>query len=381
MNLTSKIGKKRRNNKEPKGFAYKYTFTALRGIQANKEYYIAMCPLKLVPKIFLFDEEEVQPQLRAQRILNKARVPEIARYMLDNPKEYVFSSIAAAIDGDVLFEPISSEIDGYNIGKLSVPMTARFLICDGQHRRAGIEEALKENPDLGDETISVVFFVDLGLKRSQQMFADLNRHAVRPTKSLGILYEHRDPLSLMVRNLILVVPVFKGFTELERTTISNRSTKLFTLSSIYQGTRALLRKKKNADVTPLDQEVAVSFWTELIKHIPEWQMAIQKKVSPADLRRDYLNVHGIALHAFGIAGADLLADYPKDWTKKIQNVREIDWSRSNAELWEGRALIGGRVSKAQNNVVLTANVIKRALNLPLKPDELKIEKLFRRSSE
>lgn len=382
MNLTSKQQKvpKAPPRRSQKNSAFNYVFTALRGIQANKEYYIAMCPLKLVPKIFLFDEEEVQPQLRAQRILNKARIPEIARYILDNPKEYVFSSIAAAIDGEVIFEPISSDVDGYNIGKLIVPMTARFLICDGQHRRAGIEEALKEDPALGDETISVVFFIDLGLKRSQQMFADLNRHAVRPTKSLGILYEHRDPLSLMVRNLTSVVPVFKGFTELERTTISNRSTKLFTLSSIYQGTKALLRKKKKGSVTPLDQELAVTFWTELIKHIPEWQMAIEKKVSPAELRRDYLNVHGIALHAFGIAGADLLADLPNEWQKKLANVRQIDWSRSNAELWEGRALIGGRVSKAQNNVVLTANVVKRALSLPLKPDELKIEKLFKSGS-
>ena len=56
-------------------------------------------------------------------------------------------------------------------GKLTVPMTARFIVNDGQHRRAAIEEALKERPELGDETISVVFFLDVGLRRSQQMFA------------------------------------------------------------------------------------------------------------------------------------------------------------------------------------------------------------------
>jgi DNA sulfur modification protein DndB len=58
-------------------------------------------------------------------------------------------------------------------------MTARFIINDGQHRRAAIEEALKERPELGDETISVVFLVDEGLTRSQQMFEVVTEVEVR----------------------------------------------------------------------------------------------------------------------------------------------------------------------------------------------------------
>ena len=127
-------------------------------------------------------------------------------------------------------------------------MTSRFLINDGQHRQAAIEEALKQCPELGDETLSVVFFVDAGLKRSQQMFADLNRHAIRPTQSIGILYDHRDPLSQLARTLVEEVSVFRNLTELEKTTISDRSNKLYTLSSIYQATRTLLGKAKRSTV-------------------------------------------------------------------------------------------------------------------------------------
>jgi DNA sulfur modification protein DndB len=164
--------------------AFNYQFSALRGIQAGREYYLVMCPLKLIAKIFLFDEEGIPPELRAQRILNRARVPDIARYLLDNPKDYVFSALTISVDGAVRFEPMEQQGYKRNIGLLSVPMTARFLVNDGQHRRAGIEEALKENPDLGDESIAVVFFIDAGLERSQQLFADLNKHAVRPTRSM-----------------------------------------------------------------------------------------------------------------------------------------------------------------------------------------------------
>ncbi len=356
--------------------SYCYIFPALRGVQAGREYFVAMCPLKLIPKIFLFDEDELPAELRAQRTLNRARIPEIARYLVDNPREYVFSSIAASVDGKVRFEPVESKGGDRNNGRLVVPMRAKFIINDGQHRRAGIEEALKERPELADETISVVFFLDDGLRRSQQLFADLNKHAIRPTKSLGILYDLRDPLSQLARKLIATVQFFKGLTETEKTTISNRSIKLFTLSSIYQGTRALLNKAKKARITHQEEALAIEFWTEVGKCIPEWQLAQARKVTAAELRREFIHAHGLALHALGIAGNALLAAEPKRWKERLKALSKVDWSRSNTKLWEGRALVGGRVSKAHNNVILTTVVLKRALGLPLSPEEQRVEANF-----
>jgi DNA sulfur modification protein DndB len=31
---------------------------------------------------------------------------------------------------------------------------------------------------------------------------------------------------------------------------------------------------------------------------------------------------------------------------RLRDLKSINWSRSNGKLWEGRALIGGRVSKS-----------------------------------
>jgi DNA sulfur modification protein DndB len=352
--------------------AYNYSFTALRGIQAGREYYVAMCPLKLLPRLFLFDEEELAPQLRAQRTLNRARVPEIARYIIDNPSHYVFSSITVSVDGKVDFVPASTG-NGSNVGRLAIPMTARFIINDGQHRRAAIEEALRLKPELADETISVVLFLDAGLLRSQQMFADLNRHAVRPTRSIGILYDHRDALSKLALQLTKDVPAFRGLTELEKTTISNRSRKLFTLSSIYLATQRLLRKSPHAPLTQPEAELAKDFWTEVGKYMPDWQAASERTVATAELRRDYIHAHGVALQALAIAGADLIAAEPARWKLRLKGLAKLDWLRSNAELWEGRATIGGRVSKSEANVQLTANVIKSVLGLQLSAKETKVE--------
>ena len=53
---------------------FEYVFPAIKGVQAKREYYISMCPLKLIPKIFHYNEEDlVPPEMRAQRVLNKNR--------------------------------------------------------------------------------------------------------------------------------------------------------------------------------------------------------------------------------------------------------------------------------------------------------------------
>lgn len=352
--------------------AYNYQFTALRGIQAGREYYVAMCPLKLIPKIFLFDEEEIPAELRAQRVLNRTRIPEMARYIINNSDDYVFSSITASVDGDVRFESLEDHGYGRNAGILTVSMTSRFLINDGQHRRAAIEEALKVSPELGDETISVVFFLDTGLDRSQQIFADLNKHAVRPTKSIGILYDRRDPFALLAVKLTDSVPIFKGLTETEKTTISNRSTKLFTLSAVYQATQALLNKGKGDEVEPGDFDLVCEFWTSMGSVIPEWRLIIRKQIAASELRRDYVHSHGVTLHALGIVGRSLLEMYPDKWSNQLQPLEEINWLRTNP-LWEGRSMVRGRMSKAGDSVILTANAIKKMLGLPLDADEAEIE--------
>lgn len=345
---------------------FEYVFPAIRGMQAGREFFASMCPLRLIPRVFLFNEDELLPELRAQRVLNKGRLPEMARYMVHNPESYVFSALTASIDGPVRFEASQQAAHGARVGLLRVSMNSRFVINDGQHRRAAIEIALRERPELADESIAVVFFQDAGLKRSQQMFADLNRHAVRPSPSIGILYDHRDEDAGIVREMVLTSSMFRGIVEMESTTLAARSRKLFTLSALYTGTRALLHKQCS------EREQAVSrgraFWEGCAAHISDWQDARDRKVTAGELRKDFIHSHGIALQALGIAGRQLHDVADEDLAGRLAPLADLDWSRGNAAVWEGRALVGGRVSRASANVLLTTNVLLKQLDLPF-PDE------------
>ena len=349
-----------------------YGFYALRGIQAGREFYVGMCPLKIIPKLFIFYEEFVPPDMRAQRILRGTRIPALRNYILNNPKDYIFSSITASVDGVMKFVPTPSEGEDGKIGRLYINMDATILINDGQHRRRAIEEALKEMPELGHEMISVVFFQDKGLKRSQQMFADLNKNAVKPTKSLNILYDHRDNFSQFIVKLVNSVEIFQGRVELERTAISNRSTKFFTLNGISDTTMKLLGISKGHKITEDEAKTVKEFWTEVAKNMPEWQLLIQGKVTPAELRKNYVNAHTNLLNALGIVGNILLRDYPGNWKEKISGLKKINWSRDNTE-WEGRLLQKGRMLKNKLGVELAVNTILKNCGVEYGQERLEFE--------
>ena len=249
-----------------------YNFPAIKGIQAGREYYASMVPLRMLPRIFIFDEEELKPELRAQRSLNRNRLPEMTNYIVENEDNYCFSAITASIDGQVAFESLGDSRDSKRVGTLTVPMTAKIIINDGQHRRAAIQKALQSKPELGDETIAVVFFLDQGLERCQQMFADLNRHAIRPSKSLGVLYDHRDLLGQITKLMVIDSPIFKDVVEMERSSLTKRSRKLFTLSALYSANRKLLGKPAEDCIPEELASKASIYWGEVAKCFPEWKL-------------------------------------------------------------------------------------------------------------
>ena len=99
-------------------------FPVIRGVQAGREYFVAMWTLRMLRQMSIFNESELPAEMRAQRVLNKARIPEICGYILDNPKDYVFSALTVSIDSRVIFEPLTPQ--EARLGTLKVPMEAKF---------------------------------------------------------------------------------------------------------------------------------------------------------------------------------------------------------------------------------------------------------------
>ena len=346
---------------------FSYHFPAVRGIQAGREYYISMVPLKLLSRLFPVEDEILLPEYRAQRKINEARIPEIKKYILDNRDTYVFSALSASIDGNFLFKPYMDS----NVGVLEVDMESVFLINDGQHRKAAIVAAMKEDSTLENETISIVFFSDEGLTRSQQMFTDLNKHAVKTSNSLATLYDARDEIAVATKNIIDAIPFFKRFTDKERDILGKNSSSLFTLNMMYKANQKILHRDSCSKV---DFEFLLSYWSLVASNVIEWQEVLEKTLTKKALRENYIVALAITISAFGKLGRYFYDHSKLDMYEYLCKLRYIDWLRTNP-LWVGRTIReNGKVLNSEEAVTLTCAAIKSEIGLPLSKEEQQKER-------
>src|SRR5258708_16275306 len=108
----------------PQNSGMTLTFPAMRGTMGKREYFVAMMKLALVPKLFKFrDWAELPPEQRAQRVIQKTRIPEITSYILDNEDGYLFSSLTASYNSEPSFDHTPAIQD---IGILYLPFKAHL---------------------------------------------------------------------------------------------------------------------------------------------------------------------------------------------------------------------------------------------------------------
>lgn len=361
------------------GLHFCYSFPAMKGKQANRDFFVIMCPLKVLPKLFVFDEDELSVELKAQRTLNRNRIPEISEYILKNRNDYVFSSLTASIDGQ--YEFISSDQKGFeSIGLLNISMDSKLLINDGQHRKYSIEEAIKADSTLAEETISIVMFIDEDLKRSQQIFSDLNKHAVNVSKSISITYDHRNPVAQLTKEIVMRNPYLHQYTDLEKSTLSKFSNKLFTISNIYNTNQKIIGNLQYEDQQSIDtlNSFILHFWEFLVENIYEWGLVFKKESSPYNLREDYIISYGTVLEALGLIAHELYKAGEIDIEKHFKNINQINWHRNNLADWKDRIIgTNGRILKSSQCIRLTAIKIKEKLQIPSTKTDEQLDRQFK----
>ena len=346
-----------------------YRFPVVKGVQATREYYIAMIPLKMISKLFPQEDEYILPEYRAQRKLNAARIPVISKYILNNRENYVFSALAASIDGKFKFCP--SEYP--DVGLLEISMDAKLLINDGQHRKAAILEAISEDESLLNETISVVLFEDQGLARSQQMFTDLNKHAVKTSNSIAELYDSRDQLAVVTRNVISKIKFFNAYTDKEKDILGKYSSNLFTLSTFYNANKRIIR---SAPITKETEMFLLQYWSCVCQNILPWKDLYYHNISKVDLRENYIVTQAVIIQVLGRLGYYFFANKNYSIESYLCKLQGINWKRGSDD-WKLRTIrANGRMINNEEAVTLTCNVLKGYLGLPLDEFEQNKESLF-----
>lgn len=348
-----------------------YTFTAIRGKQGSQNYFIVNCPLQLVPRIFIFDQLIVAATGFRYETLSPTQIEKISKYVISNADDFLLAPIIVEVENEPSFDKLQPERD--DLVLIRIPMDVHMEVLEGKHRCAAIQLAVATDPTLSAQTVPVMIVVASQHPRSNSLRVGLELEATPTSLSHRVFQNEDEPLSVLVKELASTVPVFQNRIEVTKTTISNRSSMLFTLSALYQATKALLGIDKSGTVTETDERVAYEFWCQISELIPEWQKLLKGEITTSYLRENYVHVHTMMLISIGKVGYILTSTYPNDWSNRLQLLASLDWSRTNVDTWEGRAMVQGRMSKAHRHINLTVNFLKMSLNLPLTDKEQLLE--------
>lgn len=371
---------------------FSYAFPAVRGIQAGHEFYSAQIPYPILAKLFATDEDEVVPaELRAQRQINPKRADALGDYILENPDTYVLPSLTASVDQQMTFEPLE---DFPQLGLLYIPMGAAILINDGQHRRHGIERAIRANPMLKRETASVQLHYDKGLERAQQMFADINTKQVKPSSAITALYDLRNPFNTWTLQLLRKkLPDVNKRVDFENSVPGARSFKLWSLVAIKKflthltGISANTIGQQTPEQLEAIEEFVVQFFTACGEHIPQWNAMLHGDISAYDVREQFVIGHAVFLEALGIFARHALfsGSYltPMDRDAKVIDPSRAMWimlgrmsaiePAKTSPLWQNRCVMLGKMMKTTDGIKSTAAQLLRLAEVELPEDLARID--------
>jgi DNA sulfur modification protein DndB len=186
-----------------------------------------------------------------QRSLTK-NFESIKEYINNQPERF-FNSIVLAVYNDspnwVEVELKYEDEEYFNLGFLDFSGTEKLFPVDGQHRVEGIKAALKENSDLKNEQIGVLFIGhskdEVGMQKSRRLFTTLNRYAKPVTMDDIIALDEDDSVAIVTRDLLEEFDLFTGtrVTKSKNKAIPDSDKKSITsIITLYQCNYELLKQ-------------------------------------------------------------------------------------------------------------------------------------------
>lgn len=240
---------------------------ALRAKIGNWDYYVSTLTFEQVNVFVSKIDEHLHKSESLKDLIQRSitnNYISIKEYILNQP-EVFFNSLVLAVYDDY---PDWKEIkftyeDGetYQMGLLEFPGNHKIFPVDGQHRVEGIKAAIKENPELKDQRIAVIFIGhkndEPGQQRTRRLFTTLNRYAKPVSLDDIIALDEDDSVAMVTRFLLEEYDLFTGkrvvFAK-QKAIPSNNKEAITSIITLYQANLELLKvfyeQRFNKKLTP-----------------------------------------------------------------------------------------------------------------------------------
>ena len=312
----------------PRELIMKISIPAIGLNQSGKKSYLLAVTFEQAAQLFTNVDESIPPDQRHQRKINKTKSASLAGYIIDNwESDYIIPPLICSISHNNL---------EYKNGKLTFDFDSiddTILINDGQHRKQGIAEAIKEIgdscPKLLKEEVGVMLIPDVGLELAQQICSDINSNGKPISPSQSQIYNHRSKDVNTTKAIEGRVPLFLNFIDKERGQPAKE--KLFTFSKLHKTICLINAKLYDLGVTNEDQYPIISaYWNNLTELINEWDYVSNEKVEAknnkvatdhlikkiGEFKTESLAFHGGTLSVLGRLAIDLIEKRGKNLIEK-----------------------------------------------------------------
>lgn len=275
----------------------------LRARMGNWVYYICFLKMRdIAERISIAKEIHSSEALQEllQRQLKGARAREIKEYLLCQKERFFNALVVGSYGGSPRWYELSikpypglERLPDYmegSLGVLQLEGSERLFAIDGQHRIAGIREALDEDSDLGDDEVCVIFVAGvvqehrnddpIGFERTRRLFTTLNRYAKPVGKRDIIALDEDDIVAIVTRRLVEEYPLFQDKISVKQaknipptdrqsfTTIIALYDALDIFFMTRRGWKNFKRFRPSDDDIKRYYERAVELWSAFEQHFP-----------------------------------------------------------------------------------------------------------------
>jgi hypothetical protein len=238
------------------------------------------------------------------------------------------------------------------------------------------------------------------LSKVHQIFYDCAQNRSIP-QSLLTVYNGRDHLARLVRDICKEIPIFAGRIEQVSKTVGKSSINIFTLNQLRTGVAELLTGDSSQGNISLKKEMTqrlgsdqaflehkkwvIDFFNGFTSANREWSHILESGepalgvVDTSELRQRYVNFTGTGLIVLGRVGYSIrnLSQYERE--RLIDALaKKIDWSR-DGEIWRGNIVIDNKMNSQRAPVGIAVERIKEQLGIVLSETEQK--RVSRRSAK
>jgi DNA sulfur modification protein DndB len=337
------------------------------------------------------------------------RTQAIKDYLMKSEHRFLGALLVAAWGGAPQYMSVSmDDPDGVlsgidkQFGVLTFDGTQQYFALDGQHRLKAIKEALKSNPEIGQEDICVImvshYDTEEGKVRTRRLFTNINRNAKATTGAENIVLDEDDGPAIVTRRLITEHPFFsaqgvikvfirqgeEGELKLASGNVSQSEKRAFTtIANLYDMVRSLCfgldPAMQKRDARPSDDVLESAYVTvgqrldDLLKATGNIRESLLAGMSAKDLRFPKNNEAGghafmrpVIQKAVARAAAQIAEQDVLPWNAVMERLSKLPWQIGQAPWTAVFNTSNNKMVTAKENVTLLDDLVYAHVAAPSK---------------